>query len=369
MNLDLTGLAEVAQPAAGEPLMVPLDAIDRDAGQPRQHFDEAALQELAESIRAEGVVQPISVKPDPAAPGRYIINYGERRFRAALIAGLRAIPAFVHRTPDSYTQVTENLHRADLSPMEMALFIRRRMDAGETRSAIAARLGYGKSYVTEHLALLESPACVEKAYANGVASARTLYDLRRLHDEFPEQVDAWCASGIEVTREAIFELGQRVRHDEQLAGQAGAIGDTLGTVVECDNIVRHDEQLAVAGHADSPGAPPLAESASVALTVPEPSSNDAGTAAIDKEHGAAPADSTARRTGGEGSPNDDTRRERHAGAPRVGQSDRSLRVKVKHSGREAMVDEESVVRIRYGDGEVAEVRLADTLVVAVVAGH
>lgn len=370
MNLDLTGLAEVAGPAAGEPLMVPLDAIDRDNGQPRQHFDEAALQELADSIRAEGVVQPISVKPSPDAPGRYIINYGERRFRAAMIAGLQAIPAFVHRAPDSYTQVTENLHRADLSPMEMALFIRRRMDAGERRSAIAARLGYKKSYVTEHLALLESPACVERAYANGVVSARTLYDLRRLHDEFPEQVDAWCASGVEVTRETIVAFAQRVRHDEQLAGSVGVTDVTQETIGALEEKVRHDEQLAVAPTAVSPGVPCLAEPDAVAGAAPGTATNDAGITTTDTEPGGtAPANSSARRVGGQASPVEDTRRERHAGAPRASQPGKCPRVKVRHSGRDAIVDEESIVLIRYGDGEVAEVRLADTLVVAVVAGH
>ena len=68
MNLDLTGLAEITQPAAGEPLMLPLDVISCDPNQPRKHFDETALMELAESIRVIGVVQPISVHQDPAAP-------------------------------------------------------------------------------------------------------------------------------------------------------------------------------------------------------------------------------------------------------------------------------------------------------------
>jgi ParB family chromosome partitioning protein len=120
MNLDLTGLAEIERPTTGEPLLVPLEFISCDPGQPRQYIDEPALHELAKSIRAIGVVQPISVRPDPSADGRYIINYGERRYRAAAIAGLSAIPAFIHKTPSSYTQVAENLHRADLSPMEIA---------------------------------------------------------------------------------------------------------------------------------------------------------------------------------------------------------------------------------------------------------
>lgn len=359
MNLDLTGLADIDPPAAGEPLMVPLDAVDSDPNQPRQHIDEEALQELADSIRAIGVVQPISVRPNPAAPGRYIINYGERRYRAALIAGRQTIPAFVHRTPDSYTQVAENLHRADLSPMEMALFIRRRLDAGETKTEIAARLGYKKSYVTEHLALLESPVCVEKAYASGVTSARTLYDLRRLHDEFPEQVDAWCAAGVEVTRESVAALAEKVRHDEQLDRSSEAAEDNLASPIQATCLdaiepswqspsgnpverVRHDEQ---------PDAPPqvVREAVAVAERVALPSEPTKTVMTEAKVVLPQPR---------RGSHLDDS-----SGATLLPPR---LHIRVKHNGRSATVQEDSVVQLRYEDGSVADVRLADTVVVAAV---
>jgi len=355
MNLDLTGLADVGQPPAGEPLMIPLDAIACDSEQPRQHFDEESLHELADSIRAIGVVQPVSVRPDPARPGRYIINYGERRYRAALIAGQHAIPAFVHRAPDTYMQVAENLHRADLSPMEMALFIRKRMEAGDRRTEIAARLGYKKSYVTEHLALLESPVCVEKAYASGVSSARTLYDLRRLHDEFPRQVDAWFASGAEVTRESVAALAERVRHDEQRGdaspdaqGDAGSplVGELcIGTVPLPSKAVdhkaekvRHDEQL--------DGQSSVVQEPDMSSVKFEPAK------AL-----MAPAVDIASRQGDDGPANEvlptDRPRER-------------LSILVEHEGRSATVHDDSIVCIRYEDGGVAEVRLGDMVVVAAV---
>jgi ParB family chromosome partitioning protein len=355
MNLDLTGLADVDQPAAGEPMPVPLGAIDCDPNQPRQHCDKKALQELADSIRAIGVVQPISVRPDPARPGRYIINYGERRYRAALIAGLHSIPAFVHRAPDTYMQVAENLHRADLSPMEMALFIRKRMEAGDRRTEIAARLGYKKSYVTEHLALLESPVCVEKAYASGVSSARTLYDLRRLHGEFPRHVDAWFASGAEVTRESVAALAEKVRHDEQRDDASPEVqGDAdsplegelcIGTVLlpsaaadgEAEK-VRHDEQLN--------GQSSIVQEPNMSSVTIEPAKT-LMTPAVD----------IASRQRDRGPANEvlptDRRRER-------------LSILVEHEGRSATVQEDSIVCIRYEDGGVAEVRLADMVVVAAV---
>ncbi|KQZ34938.1 ParB/RepB/Spo0J family partition protein [Massilia sp. Root1485] len=359
MNLDLTGLADIAPSAAGEPLMVPLDAVDCDPDQPRQHFDEQSLQELADSILAIGVVQPISVRPNPSSPGRYIINYGERRYRAALSAGLRTIPAFVHRTPDSYTQVAENLHRADLSPMEMALFIRKRLDAGEKKAEIAARLGYKKSYVTEHLALLESPVCVEKAYANGVTSARTLYDLRRLHDEFPQQVDAWCAAGVEVTRESVATLAERVRHDEQFRSESRDVEHDPSSPVQVSPLhaiepsrqsaledpvekVRHDEQPDAVPRV-LPGDGTVAKHSVV-------------------RHKPANAIVTDEKTS-----LSQTRSHRNIDdATETARPSSRLRIRVEHNGRSATVQEDSIVHLRYEDGSAADVRLADTAVVAAV---
>ncbi|MCS0585432.1 ParB/RepB/Spo0J family partition protein [Massilia pinisoli] len=321
MNLDLTGLAEIGRPAAGEPLPVPLDAISYDSNQPRKHLEEAALLELAESIRAIGVVQPISIRPDPVAPGRYIINYGERRHRASVIAGMQTIPAFVHKAPDDYMQVAENLHRADLSPMEMALFIKRRLDAGEKKNEIAAKLGYKNGYVTEHLALLEAPPCVEKAYANGATSARTLYDLRRLHDVFPEQVDAWCASGVEVTRDTVEALAQKFRRDE---------------------ILTNDPELRVPSSASSAHDVHIPASTGDATATGPSSESHTASASV---RGTKPVVAT---------------------RP-TGRSSTRLLIRVQHGGRRATVHEDSVVLIRYDDGGTAEVPLANTIVLGTAA--
>lgn len=333
MNLDLTGLAEITQPAAGEPLMLSLDVISRDSNQPRKHFDAAALTELAESIRAIGVVQPISVRPDPAAPGRYIINYGERRYRASLIAGMRTIPVFVHKAPDDYRQVAENLHRADLSPMEMAIFIKRRLDAGEKKNEIAAQLGYKKSYVTEHLALLEAPACVEKAYASGATSARTLYDLRRLHDEFPQEVEAWCASGIEVTRDTVEALVHTVRRDEFFPP-------------ELIRGVRRDELL----------ESPLCADASTEITTHDAQLRQSDRPGLEAD-----------RQDEIGKESRDRRRDKDARRPRANESRPRLLIKVMHEGRKATVEDESTVLIRYEDGGTAEVSLSKTAVLGTAA--
>jgi ParB family chromosome partitioning protein len=397
MNLDLTGLAELAKPAAGEPMMVPLNAISRDPDQPRKHFDEARLQELAESIRAIGVVQPISVRPDPAAPGRYIINYGERRCRASLIAGLQAIPAFLHKTPDNYKQVAENLHRDDLSPMEIALFIKRRLDAGEKKNEIAARLGHKNGYVTEHLALLEAPPCIEKAYANGATSARTLYDLRRLYDEFPQEVDTWCASGVEVTRDSVAALVQKFRRDEILgdvhatqvspgsdeASDSEATcgsGTALAQKFRRDEIFDHVHETQVSSVSvdtcdaevtRNPVAPPVQKFRrdEILHDVPgtrAPSGSDEARdvqVACSMEPGVSPSPSVETRA----TSTDCIGNKQAAGVSRAGRSPTRLLIRVQHGGRKATVQNESVVLIRYDDGCTAEVSLANTVVLGTVA--
>lgn len=365
MNLDLTGLADITKPSLGEPLMLSLNLISRDPDQPRKYFDEEALKELAESIRANGVVQPISVRPDPAAPGRYIINYGERRFLASLIAGLVSIPVFVHKTPDGYTQVNENLHRADLSPMEMALFIQRRLDTGEKRNEIATRLGYKKSYVTEHLALLESPACVEKAYASGVTSSRTLYDLRRLHDEFPEQVDAWIATGAEVTRNTIAAFREKVRHAEQLWDAAAASTSSTIAVVTRDTVLASEEEVRHAELARRP-TPVSASSNGAVMT------RDAIVASGEKvRHDELAQDAAMASTSSNNAlfknRQATSNHERTAGTAAARPSPRRLRIKVNYGGQNALIDDDSIVRLRYDDGGVADVRLADAIVLAAVA--
>ena len=102
---DLAALDAPALDASGVPLMLSIDSIDEDAEQPRHEFDTNALQELADTIRERGVRQPISVRPNLQQSGRWILNFGARRLRAARLAGLTTIPAFIDTTADNYDQV------------------------------------------------------------------------------------------------------------------------------------------------------------------------------------------------------------------------------------------------------------------------
>jgi len=204
----------------GRPPEMPLAKIVKDPQNPRPPLhlrtpDEQRQQiELNENVRQRGIKSPISLRPHPSEQDTWVINHGHCRYDAAEAAGFATIPYFVDPNFDSYDQVAENLHRSDLSIWAIAGFIKRKLDEGQSKTEIAQRLGKeGLNYVTEHLALVDAPGCVHQAYANAVRSPRTLYDLRRAHDEFPEQVDAWCLGGARITRDSIRELLEGLRHD------------------------------------------------------------------------------------------------------------------------------------------------------------
>jgi ParB family transcriptional regulator, chromosome partitioning protein len=134
MPMQLDDLAALDAPtlnANGQPLMLPADAIDEDPDQPRHEFDSNALSELAETIRERGVRQPISVRPDLQQAGRWVLNFGARRLRASRLARLKEIPAFIDTTADSYDQLIENEQREGLKPLELALFVQKRLAMGD----------------------------------------------------------------------------------------------------------------------------------------------------------------------------------------------------------------------------------------------
>ena len=160
------------QAPADEVRMLPIHMIDPNRDQPRRSFDEASLQELADSIRAVGVLQPIIVAPDGE---RYTIIAGERRYRAARLAELAEIPAIV-RDWDSQKRLeaalVENLQRDDLNPVEEAMGVRQLMDvAGLTQAMVSERLGKSRSAVANLLRLLTLPESIRDMLVDGRLSA------------------------------------------------------------------------------------------------------------------------------------------------------------------------------------------------------
>jgi ParB family chromosome partitioning protein len=152
--------ASAAAPAAeGKPLEIPLDKIDRNPFQTRKGFDEAKLDELAASIKASGVVQPILVRS--GQEGRYTLVTGERRWLASQRAGKATIPAVVREVSDVQAMemtIVENLQRADLNPMEQAhAYERLSREFKMTQEQMAERTGKDRASVANFLRLLKLP--------------------------------------------------------------------------------------------------------------------------------------------------------------------------------------------------------------------
>jgi ParB family chromosome partitioning protein len=189
---------------AGAPMQIALVAIDEDPQQPRLEFDEDALEELAASIRRRGVIEPISVRPHPEQPGRWMLNFGARRVRASKIAGRSHVPSFVDNAVDAYDQVIENEQRLGLKPLELALFVRKRLALGETQADIARLLGKSPTLITMVCALIDAPDWLMAAYRSGQCRGiAELYDLRRLNESQPERVAETVAQGAHITRATV----------------------------------------------------------------------------------------------------------------------------------------------------------------------
>ena len=149
-----------------------------NAQQPRTEFREAELQELVTSVREFGVLQPIVVRPrSGAAPGepQFELIMGERRLRASKIAGLESIPAVIRNTADEVMlrdALLENLHRADLNPLEEASAYQQLLaDFGITQEQLADRIGRSRPQITNTIRLLKLPESVQRRVAAGVLSA------------------------------------------------------------------------------------------------------------------------------------------------------------------------------------------------------
>src|ERR1700677_4149444 len=168
--------------STGKPLEIPLDRIERNPFQTRTQFDEAKLTELAQSIEASGVVQPIVVKA--LGDNRYQLITGERRWLASRKANQTTIPAIVRQVSDEQAMemtIVENLQRADLNPMEQArAYQRLSNDFKMTQEQMAVRTGKERASVANFLRLLKLPEPVQQKVESGELSfghARTLLGL------------------------------------------------------------------------------------------------------------------------------------------------------------------------------------------------
>jgi ParB family chromosome partitioning protein len=163
---------------------ISVDSVTPNPRQPRTHFDDDALEELANSLREVGLLQPVVVRE--LLPGRYELVMGERRWRASRIAGLVQIPAIVRDTADDAMlrdALLENLHRQQLNPLEEAAAYEQLLrEFGATHEELAGKLGRSRSHVTNMIRLLGLPPAVQRRVAAGVLSAGHARALLSLDD-------------------------------------------------------------------------------------------------------------------------------------------------------------------------------------------
>lgn len=163
-------------------LRIPLENIETNPKQPRRDFEEQALQELAQSIKLHDVIQPITVSK--LHGNKYRLISGERRLRAAKLAGLKDVPAYIRQANDQELlelALLENLQREDLNAMEIALSYKRMMEElDHTQEQVAERMGKDRSTVTNYIRLLKLPPDIQVAVRSGEISmghARALINV------------------------------------------------------------------------------------------------------------------------------------------------------------------------------------------------
>jgi len=199
---------------------IELNQIKPNAKQPRQVFEEEALNELTFSLKEIGLLQPIVVRA--VSNNEYEIVAGERRFRAAKLAGFTKIPALIRDTQDTHMlrdALLENLHRAQLNPLEEAAAYQQLLeDFGGTQEELAAKLGRSRPQVTNTMRLLKLPPTVQKRVAAGVLSsghAKALLGLAQSGD-------------IEILAGRIVAEGLSVRATEEIVSM-GTVGGSSAT--------------------------------------------------------------------------------------------------------------------------------------------
>lgn len=177
------GVEDAAVNMAGRVALLPISVIDANPDQPRRTFEPFALNELADSIKTLGIIQPLTVRRVSAA--KYQLISGERRFRASQLAGLDRVPAYVREANDQEMlemALVENIQREDLDAIEVAISFKRLMEeCALTQEELASRVGKQRSTVSNYIRLLGLPANIQQSVAAGHLSfghARVLAGLQ-----------------------------------------------------------------------------------------------------------------------------------------------------------------------------------------------
>jgi len=203
-DFDVAALGRNASAATGKPRDLPVARIERDPDNIRKSFDEAAVIQLAETIKADGLLQAITVRRNIQKKDYFLISYGERRFRAVCLLGQPTIAAVIDDNFDPYRQAIENLQREELDPLDIADWVEKREAAGDSRITIARRLGKPKSYISEIALLIKAPPAIREAFrSRRIPDIRSAYLLARRYDEDPDGVTTWLKSDSPITRRTV----------------------------------------------------------------------------------------------------------------------------------------------------------------------
>jgi ParB family chromosome partitioning protein len=225
---------------------LPVDALQPGKYQPRTRMDQSALEELSVSIKSQGVMQPILVRP--VGEGRHEIIAGERRWRAARMAGLTNVPVLIREIPDQHAlaaALIENIQREDLNPLEEALGIQRLIDEfGLTHQAVSESVGRSRAAVSNLLRLLDLPPVIRGMVNEGklemgharallaVPGARQLDLARKAADE------GWSVREVERRVSLVARPAsplKKARVDRDVARLEEELAQRLGTMVQVLN--------------------------------------------------------------------------------------------------------------------------------------
>jgi ParB family chromosome partitioning protein len=210
--------------------MIDIALIDEDPAQPRSKNNPGlrpeSIAELAASYGPKGPKTPLSLRINPDAPGRYIINHGHRRYRAGRLKQLTALPAFIDNDYDDADQVIENLQRENMTPREIADYIGRELAKGKKKGEIAGRIGKSASFVSQHVTLLDLPEPVAIAFRTGrVNDVTVVNELVSAFKAAPAEVTQWLENpSQEMTRGEIRLLREFLdekRRDSNGSGRPG----------------------------------------------------------------------------------------------------------------------------------------------------
>jgi ParB family chromosome partitioning protein len=246
----LLGAGEAPAAAAGETMgTLAIESLQPGRYQPRGRIDPESLAGLAESIKAQGVMQPILVRP--TGGGRYEILAGERRWRAARLAGLTAVPALVREVSDRHAAaiaLIENLQREDLNPLEEAAGVQRLIaEFGMTHAEAADSLGRSRTAVTNALRLLELAPPVQELVRDGkldMGHARAILGLPALKQIEIARMAAEKRLSVRQVEQFVAALsrrpgaGARTRVDRDVARLEEEWSQTLGTTVKIQTGVK-----------------------------------------------------------------------------------------------------------------------------------